>query len=137
MKRIDEDAFVFVTYHKEEAKDEALQYAEGKPDYADEFADSTTFRWDSKIGMGPDSGYLQDVVGAKRRHLLVKKSDAESSFYCMGQFDVVRTEASTKVDNSGKEKIITKVTMKMHHPAREDLLKYLESSMIEVEEKIG
>ena len=133
MKRIDDDVFIFITYHKIGADSDELQYAEGKPDYADAFADSSVFRWDSQIGKGPDSGYMQDVLGAKRKHLLVKKSDAETSFYYMGTFDVLSAVGDKKMDNHGIMKDITKVTMKMHHAVREDLLKYLESSMPEEE----
>ena len=107
------------------------QYAEGKPDYADAFVDSMTFRWDSQIGRGPQSSYMQDVITAERRHLLVKKSDAESSFYYMGTFDVIEVKGDKKMDNNGKMRDISKVTMRMHHAVREDLLKYLESSLLE------
>ncbi|MGN0242426.1 MAG: hypothetical protein ACI4CT_00040 [Lachnospiraceae bacterium] len=34
-----------MTYHKVGAESEALQYAEGKPDYADAFTDSMIFLW--------------------------------------------------------------------------------------------
>ena len=134
MKRIGDDVFIFITYHKAEAEDETKLYADGKPDYADAFADSTTFRWDSQIGKGPESSYMKDVLSAKNKHLLVKKSDAETNFYYMGTFDIVSCCGSKKKDNSGKERDITKVTMKMHQPVREDLLRYLESN-IEKEEK--
>jgi len=40
-----------------------------------------------------------------------------------------------KMDNNGKMKDITKVTMKMHQPVREDLLKYLESNLLNEEDK--
>jgi hypothetical protein len=131
IKRIDDDVFIFITYHKVGAESEDLQYAEGKPDYADAFSDNMTFRWDSQIGRGPDSSYMQEVIGAKRKHLLVKKSDAETSFYYMGTFDVIETRGDRKLDNSGRLRDITKVTMRMHHSVREDLLKYLESSLLE------
>ena len=36
-----------------------------------------------------------------------------------------------KMDNNGKMRDISKVTMRMHHAVREDLLKYLESSLLE------
>ena len=137
MKRIGEDVFIFITYHKVEAESADLQYAEGKPDYADAFADSTTFRWDSQIGRGPDSSYMQEVLGAKRKHLLVKKSDAESNFYYMGTFDVISTRGDQKLDNSGKSRAITKVTMRMHHAVREDLLRYFESSLSNIMEAVG
>lgn len=136
MKRIGDDVFIFITYHKQEAEDETKQYAEGKPDYADAFADDTTFRWDSQIGKGPDSSYMQLVKTAVRKHLLVKKSDAETSFYYMGTFDILSAEGAEKMDNNGKMKPITKVTMRMHHPVRADLLQYFESSML-TEEKAG
>lgn len=129
MKRIDEDVFIFVTYHKEESTDEQKSYVDGKPDYADAFEDNMIFRWDSQIGRGVDSSYVSDVVNTKRKHLLVKKSDAESNFYYMGEFDIVDVCAARKRDNNGKERDITKFEMKMHHPVREDLLRYLQSNL--------
>lgn len=127
MKRIKDDAFIFVTYHKEVADDK--NYVDGKPDYADYFEDNMTFRWDSQIGKGKDSSYMKDVVTAKRKHLLVKKSDAESSFYYMGQFEITDLEESRKEDNNGKMKPITKVKVRMHHAVREDLLRYFKSGL--------
>jgi len=111
--------------------------ANGKPDYADAFEDNMIFKWDSKIGMSKDSSYMMDVITAPRKHLLVKKSDAESSFYYMGQFDVIDAVNSTKEDNKGRLQPITKVTMKMHHPVREDLLRYLQSNIITLEENMS
>ena len=35
MKRIGTDVFIFVTYQKEESEDDAKNYVDGKPDYAD------------------------------------------------------------------------------------------------------
>lgn len=138
MKRIGDDVFIFVAYHKEESEDEAKTYVDGKPDYADAFEDNMIFRWDSQIGRGIDSSYMEDVITAKRKHLLVKKSDAETNFYYMGLFDVVETKADKKKDNNGRERDITKVKMKMRHAVRDDLLRYLQSSMKEkAEEKAG
>ena len=128
MSRIGDDVFIFITYHKEEAE-EGKNYAEGKPDYADAFEDNLIFKWDSQIGKDNSSPYMQKVLTAPRKHLLVKKSDAESSFYYMGQFDIIESVDSQKEDNSGKMKPIAKVTMKMHHPVREDLLRYLQSNI--------
>ena len=82
MSRIGDDVFIFITYHKEEAE-EGKNYAEGKPDYADAFEDNLIFKWDSQIGKDNSSPYMQKVLTAPRKHLLVKKSDAESSFYYM------------------------------------------------------
>ena len=93
------------------------------------------FRWDSQIGKGPESSYMQDVMRAKRKHLMVKKSDAETSFYYMGTCDILSAVGDKKMDNNGKMKDITKVTMKMHQPVREDLLKYLESNLLDEEDK--
>lgn len=129
MKRIRDDVFLFITYHKEESKDEK-NYVDGKPDYADVFEDNMTFKWDSKIGMDKDSAYMIDVITAPRKHLLVKKSDAESNFYYMGQFDIVEAKNATKEDNKGRMQPITKVTMRMHHPVREDLFRYLQSDIV-------
>ena len=55
----------------------------------------------------------------------------------MGLFDIVNMEADKKKDNNGKERDITKVKVKMRHPVREDLLRYLQSNIAEKEDKIG
>lgn len=129
MKRIGDDVFIFVTYHKEAITDDDKNYVDGKPDYADAFEDNIIFRWDSQIDRGVDSSYIADVCTAKRKHLLVKKSDAESNFYYMGLFDVIDVKADTKKDNNGKDRDIAKVTMQMRHSVRDDLLRYLQSSI--------
>lgn len=136
MKRIGDDTFIFVTYHKEQSSDEKV-YVDGKPDYADAFEDNMIFNWDSQMGRGIDSSYVSDVKNAKRKHLLVKKSDAETNFYYVGQFDILDVEPAKKLDNTGKERDIVKFKMKMHHAVREDLLRYLQSNFITVEEKVG
>lgn len=128
MKRIQEDVFIFVTYHKEKAEDER-NYVDGKPDYADVFEDNMIFKWDSKIGMGMESTYMKDVITAPRKHLFVKKSDAESNFYYMGTFDIIDAKEARKEDNKGKLIPISKVVAKMHHPVRDDLLCYLQSNI--------
>ncbi len=128
MKRIGDDVFVFVTYHKV-GSDEGKEYAEGKPDYADAFEDSIRFRWDSQIGRGIHSSYVADVCESLHKHLLIKKSDAESSFYYIGEFQVSNIRESKKKDNNGKERAITKFEMKLDHPVREDVLRYFESDI--------
>lgn len=135
MKRIGDDTFIFVTYHKEESTDEK-NYIDGKPDYADAFEDNMIFLWDSQMGRGTESSYVEDVVQAKRKHLFVKKSDAETGFYYMGQFDVMDVKAAKKKDNTGKMRDIAKLRMKMHHAVREDLLRYLQSNIPAMEEKV-
>ena len=129
MKRIGDDVFIFVTYHKVESADNEKNYADGKPDYADSFEDNVIFRWDSQIGRGVNSSYMEDVCTAKRKHLFVKKSDAESNFYYMGLFDILEVKADTKKDNNGKDRDIAKVKMHMRHAVRDDLLRYLQSSI--------
>ena len=129
MKRIGGDVFIFVTYHKEESADDAKNYVNGKPDYADAFEDNVIFRWDSQIGRGVDSSYMEDVCTATRKHLLVKKSDAEANFYYMGLFDVIDVKADKKKDNNGKDRDIAKVKMQMKHSVRDDLLRYLQSNI--------
>ena len=135
MSRINDDVFIFITYHKEEAE-EGKNYAEGKPDYADAFEDNLIFRWDSQIGKDNRSPYMQKVLTAPRKHLLVKKSDAESNFYYMGQFDIIESVNSQKEDNNGRLKPIAKVKMKMHRPVREDLLRYLQSNLSKEEKAV-
>ena len=129
MKRIGNDVFIFVTYHKQESKKAEELYVAGKPDYADAFDDNIIFKWDSQIGKGMESSYMEEVLTAERKHLLVKKSDAESNFYYMGMFDVLNAYADKKEDKNGKLKDIAKVTMRMKNPVRDDLLRYLQSNI--------
>ena len=136
MKRIGDDVFIFVTYHKEESTDDK-EYVDGKPDYADAFQDNMIFNWDSQMGRGIDSSYVADVVKAKRKHLLVKKSDAETNFYYLGQFDVIDVKPAQKKDNAGKERDIAKFQMRMHRAVRDDLLRYFQSNILTVEEHVG
>lgn len=128
-----DDVFLFVTYHKQANTNEEV-FVDGKPDYADEFDDSVTFRWDSQMGNGVGGTYVNSVCNAAHKHLLVKKSDSETDFYYMGQFDITDLQPGKKKDKNGKEKDIAKFTFKMHNPVREDLLRYLRSS-IEVKEE--
>jgi hypothetical protein len=44
---------------------------------------------------------------------------------------ILEALADKKLDNKGKLRDITKVTMQMKHAVREDLLRYLESSIAE------
>lgn len=134
MKRIEDDVFIFVTYHKEQPVTDK-NYMDGKPDYADVFEDNMIFRWDSQMGKGINSAYMKDVCGAARKHLFVKKSDAESNFYYMGQFDIIDMEEAWKENNKGKREIISKVRVKMRHPVRDDLLRYLQSEITTEENK--
>lgn len=128
MKRVDDDVAIFVTYHKGEAGEEQ-EYLDGKPDYADEFIDNQIFMWESQIGKGPDSSYMQNVKEASRKHLFIKKSDAEGTdFYYMGQFDILEITAGKKKDNTGKFKDISKVRLRMHDAVRDDLLEYLQKN---------
>lgn len=129
MKKINDDVFIFVTYHKEKTEDDGKEYIDGKPDYADVFEDNQIFCWDTQIGRGIDSSYTQDVMKAYRKHLMVKKSDAETTFYYMGQFDIVEVKPAKKLDNKGKERDIAKFRVKMRHTVRDDLLQYLESNI--------
>lgn len=130
MKRIGEDVAIFITYNKQSSDDEK-EYIDGKPDYADQFMEGSNqiFLWDSQIGKGPESSYMQDVCEPERKHLFIKKSDAEGTdFYYLGQFDILDVKASKKKDNKGQLKDISKVTIKLQHPVRLDLKDYLETS---------
>lgn len=56
----------------------------------------------------------------------------------MGLFDIIDTKADKKKDNNGRERDITKVKVKMRHAVRDDLLRYLQSTIKEKnEEKAG
>ncbi|MCQ2107527.1 MAG: DUF3427 domain-containing protein [Fibrobacter sp.] len=122
---------IFVTYNKEKLS-EKKKLANGKPDYGDEFIDSQTFMWDTKIGQDENSEYMRSVETALHKHLFVKKDDGEGTdFYYMGQFDIVNKQHATKKHTTQKhgERIydIAKVTFKMKHPVKQDLLQYFEA----------
>ncbi len=65
----------------------------------------------------------------EKKTFICEKSDAELNFYYLGQFDVVEKKSSTKKDNKGRERSITKFRMKVHHSVRDDVLCYLESKI--------
>ena len=125
-----EDVFIFVTYHKEENKDAEKEYVDGKPDYADEFVDNVIFRWDSQIDKKLDGAYMQKVMNSPRKHLMVQKTDLENNFFYMGEFDIQEVREEKKKNNSGKLKPICKLKVRMHTAVREDLLRYLQSSVV-------
>ena len=131
MKRIEDNVAVFVTYDKSTTDDEKA-YLDGKPDYADEFLKDSNqvFMWESQIGKGPESSYMQDVTESKNKHLFIKKSDAEGTdFYYMGMFDIIEINGSKKKDNKGKLRDISKVQFKLHDPVRDDIRDYFESNV--------
>lgn len=119
-------ACIFVTYHKVIPEDGKV-YVEGKPDYADEFINNEIFAWDSQIGRGPESKYMEQVLSAKRRLLFLKKSEDDRQFYYMGEMDIIDVKADTKLDNNKKPQVISKVKCKMKHPVKDDMLNYLKS----------
>lgn len=128
MSRLGDDVFIWVTYHKEENTDAEKEYVDGKPDYADEFVDNVIFRWDSQIGRKLGSAYMDSVMTAPRKHLMVQKTDAENNFFYMGEFDVAEVREATKKNNSGVLKPICKLKCRMKTAVREDILRYLKSS---------
>lgn len=135
MAKLGDDVFIFVTYHKEENTDAEKQYVDGKPDYADEFVDNVIFRWDSQIDKKLDGAYMDKVLNAPRKHLLVQKTDAENNFFYMGQFEVVDVYEDQKKNNRGILKPICKLKFRMHSAVREDLLRYLQSGNVMEEEE--
>lgn len=125
-----DDVFLFVTYHKESSKD-GKEYIAGKPDYADRFENQSVFLWDSQIGRDINSEYMGKVKNSQFKHLLIKKSDKENSFYYMGTFDILDIREDRKVNNNGKFQPICKVKIKMHNSVRDDIYLYLESNLNE------
>ena len=47
----------------------------------------------------------------------------------MEENDLMEAKNAQKEDNRGRIQPITKVTMRMHHAVREDLLRYLQSNI--------
>lgn len=129
MARIGDDVFIFVTYHKEENKDEEKSYVDGKPDYADEFVDNVIFRWDAQINNRLGGKYMEKVMTARHKHLLVQKTDTENNFFYMGEFDVSDVYETEKMSNKGVMQPICKLKVCMRTAVREDLLRYLQSKM--------
>lgn len=130
MYKTGDDVFLFVTYHKESSKD-GKEYISGKPDYADRFENQSVFLWDSQIGRDINSEYMGKVKNSRFKHLLIKKSDKENSFYYMGTFDILDIREDRKVNNNGKFQPICKVKIKMHNSVRDDIYLYLESNLNE------
>ena len=114
---------------QEENKDEEKSYVDGKPDYADEFVDNVIFRWDAQINNRLGGKYMEKVMTARHKHLLVQKTDTENNFFYMGEFDVGDVYETEKMSNKGVMQPICKLKVCMRTAVREDLLRYLQSKM--------
>ena len=103
------------------------EYLNGKPNYSDSFIDSQTFMWNSKIGNGPESKYMNEFTSGDIKRLFIKKSDGEGTdFYYMGTFEIDNIKGTTKKNNKGVLQPICDVTLKMNESIREDILDYLQ-----------
>ena len=126
MKQLNKNTCIFVTYHKADGINEA-EYLNGKPNYSDSFIDSQTFMWNSKIGNGPESKYMNEFTSGDIKRLFIKKSDGEGTdFYYMGTFEIDNIKGTTKKNNKGILQPICDVTLKMNESIREDILDYLQ-----------
>lgn len=83
MKRIDDDVFIFITYHKEESQDEK-NYVAGKPDYADIFEDNLIFKWDSQDGKGWKA-LICKSTGSYKKAFACKKIRCRNEFLLYGR----------------------------------------------------
>lgn len=126
MKQLNNNTCIFVTYHKADGINGA-EYLNGKPNYSDSFIDSQTFMWNSKIGNGPESKYMNEFTSGDIKRLFIKKSDGEGTdFYYMGTFEIDNIKGTTKKNNKGVLQPICDVTLKMNESIREDILDYLQ-----------
>ena len=126
MKQLNKNTCIFVTYHKADGINGA-EYLNGKPNYSDSFIDSQTFMWNSKIGNGPESKYMNEFTSGDIKRLFIKKSDGEGTdFYYMGTFEIDNIKGTTKKNNKGVLQPICDVTLKMNESIREDILDYLQ-----------
>lgn len=126
MKQLTINTCIFVTYHKADGINGA-EYLNGKPNYSDSFIDSQTFMWNSKIGNGPESKYMNEFTSGDIKRLFIKKSDGEGTdFYYMGTFEIDNIKGTTKKNNKGVLQPICDVTLKMNESIREDILDYLQ-----------
>ena len=126
MKQLNKNTCIFVTYHKADGINGA-EYLNGKPNYSDSFIDSQTFMWNSKIGNGPESKYMNEFTSGNIKRLFIKKSDGEGTdFYYMGTFEIDNIKGTTKKNNKGALQPICDVTLKMNESIREDILDYLQ-----------
>ena len=130
MKRIEDDVFIFITYHKEESQDEK-NYVDGKPDYEDIFESNQIFSWDTQLGKGVNSSYSKNVITAPRKHLMIQKRDSQIKFYYLGQFDILEVKPAKKLNQKGEEQDIAKFRVKMRNPVREDIWQYFLSNVDE------
>ena len=131
MKRIKDDVFIFVTYHKKQTKDISKKYVDGKPDYEDIFESNQIFSWDTQLGKGVNSSYSKNVITAPRKHLMIQKRDSQIKFYYLGQFDILEVKPAKKLNQKGEEQDIAKFRVKMRNPVREDIWQYFLSNVDE------
>ena len=74
---------------------------------------------------------IMSQMDEKLKDMLAKqaKKSFEKVFDKKVTMGLVGARNARKEDNRGRMQPITKVTMKMHHPVREDLLRYLQSNI--------
>jgi hypothetical protein len=102
---------IFITYHKSEN-------IEASTDYGDEFLNRNTLRWFTRSKRNLQSSEVKDILKHKNTgldiHIFVKKDDDEgSSFYYMGQVDLIENSEEEEVmkDKNGND--VSVVTMNL------------------------
>lgn len=102
---------IFITYHKSEN-------IEASTDYGDEFLNRNTLRWFTRSKRNLESSEVKEILKHKNTgldiHIFVKKDDDEgSSFYYMGQVDLIDNSEEEEVmkDKNGND--VSVVTMNL------------------------
>lgn len=83
-------------------------------------------KFQMKYGHTFDNKAFSGAISVLQGHFVEK----EEEYQKYSQIDIINMRAARKKDNNRKDRDITKFETKMHHPVREDLLKYFQSSNI-------
>lgn len=118
---------VFTTYHKTEALN-------SKVHYADEILSPDLIKWYSKSGQTRNSGPMLEIFQSQKNkaaviHFFIKKDDSEGTeFYYLGPADIIEDtitdEQVTEIDG-GKTHSIVSMHLHLHHSIELSLYHYL------------
>lgn len=118
---------VFTTYHKTEALN-------SKVHYADEILSPDLIKWYSKSGQTRNSGPMLEIFQSQKNktaviHFFIKKDDSEGTeFYYLGPADIIEDtitdEVATEIDGSKTHSIVS-MHLRLHHSIELSLYHYL------------
>lgn len=112
---------IFITYHKEDDISDNTKYE-------DQFLNQEVLKWYTRSPRNLNSKELQPILNHKEAqidlHVFVKKEDSEGSmFYYLGR--AYLSEGTQQNETMANGKSVVSMHLKMEHPIRDDIYRYI------------